>query len=370
MPKVLVIDDEAALTIIISRFLEDTGFEVETATSGSEGLEKAISLRPDAVILDIMMPDMDGYQVCRQLRQDPRTAQAVVMALTARGQPVDKQTAFHAGVDAHVTKPFKGQALVQEVRQLLADRVCASPPLGYQILVLRLKEGVGATTVATNLGVCLAQQKGCQVVVADMAFKGGQVKERMGLSANSSWTDASTVDEDELATHLLLHNGGPFVLPAPSPAPDRVAPAEVRRLLRTLRGWHDYVVLDSPLNLGSLTPSLFQGTSLILLVLTPEPTMLRNARASLSALKQAGDPSLQIWPILNMVKPGQESLQLQSVPIAAMLPLASEACAQATAKGKPIVLDNPGSPLATAIHDLAEQIVDATSEQTQMEVPG
>ena len=97
MPKVLVIDDEPSLATIVSRFLEDAGFEVETATSGLEGLEKATTLRPDAVILDIMMPDMDGYEVCRHLRRDPRTARTVVMALTARGQSVDKQAAFSAG---------------------------------------------------------------------------------------------------------------------------------------------------------------------------------------------------------------------------------------------------------------------------------
>ena len=111
MSKVLIIDDEASITAIIGRFLENTGFETVTAASGPEGLQKAMTLRPDAVIIDIMMPEMDGYEVCRRLRNDPRTAQAVVVALTARGQPIDRQMALRSGADAHITKPFNGKAL-------------------------------------------------------------------------------------------------------------------------------------------------------------------------------------------------------------------------------------------------------------------
>jgi len=145
MPKALIIDDEASIATIVGRFLENNGFETEGASSGPEGLQKAVVSRPDVVIMDIMMPEMDGYEVCRRLRSDPRTARALIVALTARGQPIDRQMALRSGADVHMAKPFKGKALAEEVRRLFGDRLCAGPPLGHQILVLRLAEGVGVS---------------------------------------------------------------------------------------------------------------------------------------------------------------------------------------------------------------------------------
>src|SRR5690606_31569558 len=118
MPKVLVVDDEAPLTTLIGKFFQGAGYEVEMETSGRAGLARAMAERPDAVLLDIMMPDLDGYEVCRRLRSDPRTAHAAIVIVTARSQPVDKQMAMRAGADLHVIKPFNGKTLVQEVSDL------------------------------------------------------------------------------------------------------------------------------------------------------------------------------------------------------------------------------------------------------------
>jgi CheY-like chemotaxis protein/MinD-like ATPase involved in chromosome partitioning or flagellar assembly len=376
MPKALVIDDEVPITSIISQFLDDAGFDTQIATSGPEALEKATSTRPHVIMLDIMMPDMDGYEVCRLLRRDPRTARALIVALTARGQPVDKQAAFKAGADAHVAKPFKGYALVQEIQQLLGDSRCTEPPLGYQILVLRLKEMVGATTLATNLALCLAEEKGCLTVIADVALLGGAVGNHLGLSATGSWLEASLIDSDELVTCLAHHSSGLFVLPAPSPPPERqVAPTTVSRLLQPLRHWHDYVVLDTPLNLGPLAPALLRSSSLVLLVLPPDLNALRQAKASLAALHKSGDSSLRVWPVLNMVRPDQQALQEQAeqmwgMPVAGVLPWSPDECKQAIASNRPVVLGRPKSPLAIAIQTLAQQIVEMTVKQKKEDMPG
>jgi CheY-like chemotaxis protein/MinD-like ATPase involved in chromosome partitioning or flagellar assembly len=376
MPKALVIDDQVPITALISQFLDDAGFETEIATSGPEGLQKATSTQPHVIMLDIMMPEMDGYEVCRQLRRDPRTARALIVALTARGQPVDKQAAFRAGADAHVAKPFKGHALIQEIQQLLADRTCTESPLGYQILVLRLKEMAGATTLATNLALCLAEEEGCLTLIADLALQGGAVDEHLGLSATGSWLGTSLIDSDELVACLVHHNSGLFVLPAPSPLEEgRVAPATVSRLLQPLRTWHDYVVLDTPLNLGPLAPTLLRSSSLVLLVLPPDLAALRQARASLTALHRSGDSSLRVWPVLNMVHPDQQALQEQAeqmwgMPVAGVLPWLPDECNQAIANHKPVVLGQPKSPLAMAIRALAQQIVEMTVTQKEEDVPG
>lgn len=359
MARVLVIDDEAALTTIIARFLIGAGFEVETATSGQEGLHKAASRRPDAIIVDVMMPGMDGYEVCRRLRRDPRTARAVIAVLTARGQPIDRRMALQAGANIHIPKPFQGKELAQEMQQLLADRACPAGPLGYQVLVLRLKKGVGATTLATNLGVCLAEEKGCQVTIADLVAPEGQVGERLGLVATGAGAGLSAGNAEALASCLVRHEKGLFILPAP--AKEQAVTDNVAWLLHTLCEWNDYIILDTPLHLGPSAPILIESSSLALLVLTPEPDILTKARVTITALRKAGGGSLSVWPVLNMVTPAEQPLEQEAEALwgrsqVAVLPWVPEEYAPATGSRQPVVLSHPDSPLAVALRALARQI--------------
>ncbi len=369
MPTALVIDDEAALTAIIARFLISAGFEVETATSGQEGLYKAASLRPDAIIVDVMMPDMDGYEVCRRLRRDPRTARAVIAVLTARGQPVDRQMALQAGADAHIPKPFRGRQLAQEIQQLLADRLYPIEPLGYQILVLRLKKGVGATTLAVNLALCLAEEKGCQVTIADLVTPGGQVSSRLGLTAAEGCPGLSAGDTEALASCLVRHERGLFLLPAAEE--DQAVAEDMTWLLQTLREWNDFVILDTPLHLGPMTPVLVGPSSLILLVLTPEPGILHKAQVSIAALRKSGGRAFSVWPVLNMVTPAEQPLQQEAEALwgrswVAVLPWSQEEYASPAGDRQPVVLSRPDSPLATAIRALARQIAHLAKERGEI----
>ncbi len=365
MPKALIIDDEIAITSIVGRFLESDDFEVETAASGPEGLGKAFSTRPDIVVVDIMMPDMDGYEVCRRMRTDPRTARASIVALTARSQPIDKEMAFLSGADAHVAKPFKGKDLVEVIRSLLDEKVCAGPPLGYEILILRLKEQAGATMLATNLALSLAAEEGCQTAIADMVLQGGMVGDRLGLPTSEPWSLTSQINPDELASHLVRQESGLFALATPvAPPGGQVAPSAVTRLCQLLGNWHDYVVIDTPVNLGLLASPLLRSSTLILLLLTPEPTVVHQAQTSLAVLLQAGVRPTKIWPILNMMRPEQLPLQQQieklwNRPVPAILPWMPKECAQALADRKPIVVGQPESTLATTFRSLAEQIAQA-----------
>jgi len=127
MSKALVIDDEAPLTALIGRFLEGAGFTVESATCGIEGVRKAAATRPDLIIVDIMMPDIDGYEVCRRLRADPRSARAAIVVLTARAAESDRILGLEAGADDYVTKPFSPRELVARVRAVLRRAQAREP---------------------------------------------------------------------------------------------------------------------------------------------------------------------------------------------------------------------------------------------------
>ncbi len=119
---ILVIDDEPYILRSLSYLLTREGYSVETATNGEEGLERVRSLRPPLVFLDIMMPNMNGYEVCEQVKQDPSLAGTYVIMLSAKGQQIDRERGLLGGADEYMTKPFSPRDVAQRVRTILADR--------------------------------------------------------------------------------------------------------------------------------------------------------------------------------------------------------------------------------------------------------
>jgi two-component system response regulator VicR len=118
--KVLCIDDDAEMIELISLILEQHGYEVVGMTNGSRGIELALRSMPDVILLDLMMPDMDGWAVVRQLRQDPSLARIPVVVVTAKARSLDRTMGLSVvGVDDYVTKPFGPQELVSCVEGVL-----------------------------------------------------------------------------------------------------------------------------------------------------------------------------------------------------------------------------------------------------------
>ncbi|MEU6248820.1 response regulator transcription factor [Glycomyces sp. NPDC047010] len=115
-PRVLVVDDDPALAEVVARYLRRDGFDVDYAADGATGLDRALATLPDLVVLDLMMPGLDGFEVCRRLRE--ATAIPVVM-LTARGEETDRITGLDLGADDYVTKPFSPGELAARVRAVL-----------------------------------------------------------------------------------------------------------------------------------------------------------------------------------------------------------------------------------------------------------
>ncbi|MGB9377033.1 MAG: response regulator [Mycobacteriales bacterium] len=118
--RVLVVDDDMVIRQLIGINLELEGFEVHLAADGEEALNLAVELKPDVVVLDVMMPRLDGLEVARRLRSDPRTSGMRLILVSARAQAADLQRGEDMGADAYVTKPFEPDDLVGVVRRLAA----------------------------------------------------------------------------------------------------------------------------------------------------------------------------------------------------------------------------------------------------------
>jgi DNA-binding response OmpR family regulator len=120
---ILCIDDEPELLSIIRFILEREGFHVTGAVGGRKGLEMTRELKPDLVLLDLMMPDMDGWEVYQQVKSDAELKHIPFIVVTAKDSPIDKSIGLHvAEVDAYLTKPISPQELVHSIRRVLAAK--------------------------------------------------------------------------------------------------------------------------------------------------------------------------------------------------------------------------------------------------------
>lgn len=117
--RVLVVDDEPNIVMSLRYLMEREGFEVEVAPTGQEALG-ALDLRPaDLVLLDVMLPDLDGFEVCRRIRANPAWRGTRIVMLTAKGREIERDKGLALGADAYVTKPFSTRELVARVKQML-----------------------------------------------------------------------------------------------------------------------------------------------------------------------------------------------------------------------------------------------------------
>jgi CheY-like chemotaxis protein len=119
-PRILVVDDDPVILRLLQVNFRLEGYEVLTASRGDEALRVAKEKRPEVMVLDVMMPGIDGYEVCRRLKEDPDTASAPVIFLSARAQDADRDRGYALGVVAYVTKPFDPGQLVDVVRRAMS----------------------------------------------------------------------------------------------------------------------------------------------------------------------------------------------------------------------------------------------------------
>jgi len=125
--KILVVDDEIYIVHILDFSLGMEGYEVVTALDGEQALERVASEKPDLIVLDIMMPKLDGYEVCRTVKSNPATKNVPVILLSAKGRNVDQKMGFDVGADDYITKPFSPRKLVERINQLLGQAVSERP---------------------------------------------------------------------------------------------------------------------------------------------------------------------------------------------------------------------------------------------------
>jgi pilus assembly protein CpaE len=364
---ILVIDDDGHALRLIKFALTKAGHEVVTASRGEEGLQKAFQQPPDLAIVDLMMPQMDGYEVCRRLRQNEHTADALILVFTARIQEIDRQSALKAGANEFLTKTATPDELVSKVESLLARRAPvpgAEVTLGRAITLFSLRGGAGVSSLAINLAVALARQPNQKVALLDLCFLSSSVplmlNVRPKLSLAELLREDTTISLDSLEKYMVAHSSGVKVLPIVLSLA-RVAPIPaktVERVLAVLKSGFNHVIVDTLSSLDDMTLAALIHSNQIILILVPEVASIQAATATLQAFRSLGLSEEAVVPIINhtFAKGGLSLRTIQSAlkrPIKAVIPHEPELLIQAINSGTPLVLSQPSSAMATAIQKLA-----------------
>lgn len=359
MALILTVDDNYELLQAIRIFLQKHGeHEVVVSTNGEDALAQAASNPPDLAIVDVMMPNMTGYEVCRQLRAAEATADIPIIILTARGQEIDRHTALEAGADLHITKPMMMADLLEEVNRLLESAAGrgAGDTEGL-IGLLSLRGGVGVTTLAVNLALVLLSQTDGRVCLVDLCPASGNVALQLGIRPDPNWSELALsppVEPEAVQAHLLEHPSGLHLLAAPFvPLTGRkLSPEWIENLLSTLRQGFDTVVVDLPPTLDDAGMAAATAVDLIALVLASDPASIQATVGTLQALRELTEKTRLI---LNQINPNQpaNAQALERVfrrPLSGAIPFDS-AQAQALSRGKPLGQTNPESPLVQSLVD-------------------
>src|SRR5258708_34528932 len=196
-PKILVVDDEPEAVELVEFNLKSSGFDVLTASDGVEALKKAHAVLPGLIVLDLMLPEVDGLEVCKMLRRDPATADIPIIMVTAKAAEIDRVLGLELGADDYLTKPFSPRELVLRVKRILqpgpsssSDQQCLSfgdpvidPP---RHLASWRGRAIELTATEFKLLTILAQRRG-RVQSRDQLLRDRSEERRVGKECRSRW---------------------------------------------------------------------------------------------------------------------------------------------------------------------------------------
>lgn len=255
--QILIVDDDIETIRVLGLMLERKGYTILAAASGNQGFEKAIQTQPDLIIMDVMMPDMDGYQVTQRLRKNPKTAAIPILMFTAKGSFFDRISGMQAGADEYLSKPIYPKELLKRVEALLSHQNASAPvaeAIGGRVIgILAVQKGLGGSTLALNAAVTLTQvqQEKKTLLVETVAAPEGLAAQlgletRQGLAALLA-VKPGDLNTDAIEKQILAHHSGIACLLNAAP-PDgetpTLAPDWVTALLQQLRARYDYTLLD------------------------------------------------------------------------------------------------------------------------------
>jgi len=375
--KILIVDDDAETLRLIGMMLERQGFEVIRLNNGIQASEVASSQKPDLIVLDVMMPDMDGYQVTRQIRSEPSLMDIPILMFTAKSQVNDKVVGYEAGVDDYLTKPVHPAELVAHIRALLSrTRVRPATPVsiqkGYVLGIVSSRGGMGVSTLALNLASVLAKNTKNDVIAAELRPGQGTWSIDLGLPNESGLAMLLKSKPNEITPDLVERNltnttFGARLLCSANSRRDvdfSLLPDQLMAIVHSLGSLSPIVVLDIGI---PMLPGFDEMCSLCkeIIVLT-EPQMNTVKRTQflleeLSNIPQSTGRTIELvlynhTPSSVLLSMAKVSELLNGIPINVMIPPVPELTIQSNNKYLPLTLLQPDGLFTNQVQMLAKLI--------------
>lgn len=372
--KILIVDDDMETLRLVGMMLQGQGYKITAANTGEMAIDMAEKNKPDLVILDVLMPTIDGYEVAQKLKANPATAAIPILIFTAKNQVQDKVTGYDAGADDYLTKPIHPLELTAHVKTLLENaKISTIPPVkkrGWMCGILAAKGGLGASTLALNLAIAIAQSQVKEVLAAELRPGQGtwglelDIADSYGLEKVLSLA-ASKITAKSVEKYSVHTSFGPSVFMA-SDKQDMSAfgnlEEKIAAVAACLKGLAGVTILD----IGNPMLPGWQKVSLMcdqLLVLTDSyPATVLRTRRLLSYLKELiSQPDTYIDVILyNRTRSDLQmtadmvSKLLPGNPVRAMIPAIPEQVFQANQKFMPAIKAQPEGLFAQQVVQLAQ----------------
>jgi len=366
--KILVVDDDPQLRRLMELTLRREGYDVITADTGTTGVQKVIEDKPDLILMDVMMPDMDGFDATRRIRRLPEGRHIPIIFLSALGQVDAKVKGLRVGGDDYVTKPVN---IVELVARIEAHLRPESPITGQLFTVFGSKGGVGTTTVVVNLALALRRHNpASSILLIDWQRPLGDVGLFLGLldtrTVESLLPYVHDLDEEVFNSVLVEHESGlKVLLGCTDPASaTKMSLEALSNVVEMALMQSDFVLLDGGAFFAWPAPPLVgkdRGSNLCLL--TPELTAIRRA---LHTVSMVNTEDYDLWFVLNRdgmsggIPHRQIESQLGTI-IMGRVPETEGLTTRALNAGQPVYLSNPRSNFARAIDDLATRLHEASS---------
>ena len=388
--RVLLIDDEQFYLKLIQKKLKESDYELEYAKTGADGLAKIQTFDPGVLIVDLKMPEMDGFEVLERLQRNPKFSQIPVIVITAKDELSEKLKAFELGADDYLVKPFQPEELVARMgiltrrgkaAQTVDDGAAERAANASVVAVHSLRGGLGCSSIAVNLGLAFQKLWKKQILLVDGVLTAGQIALMLNAKPHATWENLVGIREDTLDDMvvdemLCEHESGIRYIASPRfpIASDTFTSEILSHFMEKVKGQNDFIVVDTSHDFSDMAINMLNISSSIVLVMAPEMASLRSTMSALEIYDRLGVSVEKVKIVLNNNSSNAaiKQAQLEKVlkrEIDFVLPYEAGEVNRALNFGQPFILENPDLPICRALEIMAYQLSDDSYKALPPAVP-
>jgi CheY-like chemotaxis protein len=374
--KILVVDDDLDTLKLVGMMLQRQGYNIVAAINGAQALSKVPVEKPDLILLDVMMPDIDGFEVCRRIRSDANFASIPILMFTAKTQVDDKVQGFESGADDYLPKPTHPAELLAHVKALLGrSRVSTTGTTvpvkrARMICMIGAKGGLGTSTLAVNIAATMAGRKQ-DVILLELRPGLGIAGALLGITKPSGLTALLQRKPEELNTamvekEIVGHPSGLRAILASSEPHDYamiVQTPRIEAIVTCLAALTQNLIIDLGCGLTEATAKLLMAADHVMILVEPMRHTVMMAKALMTDLETLGLAKSRVEFIL--VNRERSSLQmarakieeLLTQPAMGMITPAPELAYQSAESGVPIVARDPNAMVSDQIRQVTDRVM-------------